>query len=155
MNIYRVTHRTTNSLQHHDTCWEINVVYCGVDRNDARGVFHMWRSHDFKRGFGSQAAETIVDVFNDARTDDFADDNRKRICNDIELEMLTGYRIDNRKTEVIAPDSEDGRLLASEVLAPHACEAQAAESDGMQYSWDDLTKNQIEHMLAHGWCVVD
>ena len=69
---------------------------------------------------------------------------------------LTGYTADFRGTgKLIAPDTEDGRILASEALTAHlgGFDAEAAESDCVIYAVEDLTAEQVEHLLDFGWCL--
>jgi len=69
---------------------------------------------------------------------------------------LTGYTADYRGTgKLIAPDTEDGRILASEALTAHlgGFDAEAAESDCVIYAVEDLTAEQVEHLLDFGWCL--
>ena len=71
---------------------------------------------------------------------------------------LTGYTADFRGTgKLIAPDTEDGRILASEALAGHlgGFGAEAAESDGWRYHIEDLKADQVEHLIDFGWCLAD
>lgn len=73
-----------------------------------------------------------------------------------QLGALSGYTVDYRDTgKIIAPDTEDGRLLASETLTAHlrGFDADAAESDCVSYAVEDLTVEQVEHLLDFGYCL--
>lgn len=78
MDIYRVTVKSTNSVQPGDTFWQKEVLYCGEDRQEARVAYHKSKPHDFHRGLGNAARRTIVEVISDAGTEDFSDDTLER-----------------------------------------------------------------------------
>lgn len=72
--LYRVTVKTTNSVQPGTTFWQTEMIYCGDDRDDARVAYHSESVTDYWRGYGNAARETVVEVIDDAGTDSFADD---------------------------------------------------------------------------------
>ena len=76
MKLYRVIACDTWSRQpcDSDTYWKERILYVGPDRDEARIEFHRSHAKDFERGHGSQARKTVVDVIEDAGTDDFSDD---------------------------------------------------------------------------------
>lgn len=76
MDLYRVTVRTTSSLQPDSstTYWSREVLYCGVSRDEARAAYHCSTPRDFSAGYGNKARETVMAVIRDAETDDFWDD---------------------------------------------------------------------------------
>lgn len=73
--IYRVSLLTTQSLMPgRETNWIAKVLYCGIDRDDARVAFHESTPADFTRSYGDSARKTVCEVISDANTDDFHDD---------------------------------------------------------------------------------
>ena len=80
MKLYRVIACDTWSRQpcDSDTYWKERILYVGPDRDEARIEFHRSHAKAFDRGHGSQARKTVVDVIEDAGTDDFSDDEWTR-----------------------------------------------------------------------------
>ena len=72
--LYRITARTTGSLQPGGSFWQTEVLYCGYDRDEARRVFHESEPSDDNRSFGNPARETHAEIIKDGETDDFDDD---------------------------------------------------------------------------------
>ena len=58
--IYRVTVRTTNSLQPLSTFWNADVVYCGTSLEDARVEYLRARASDYG-SYGNRAKETVIE----------------------------------------------------------------------------------------------
>jgi len=56
--LYRVSVRTTGSMQPSGTYWQTEVLYCGYDVDEARRVFHESRPLDYSCGYGNRARET-------------------------------------------------------------------------------------------------
>jgi hypothetical protein len=77
-DIYRVTVKTTGSVQPKGTFWNREVIYCGTDRDAARVAYHGSTPRDNFHGFGNPARETDCEVITDAGLDDFAADDRKQ-----------------------------------------------------------------------------
>ena len=63
--IYRVTVRTTNSVQPISTFWTREVLYCGTDRTEARIAYHASEPEDFGYGYGNPARETLLEILTD------------------------------------------------------------------------------------------
>lgn len=63
------------------------------------------------------------------------------------LEGLTIFDLDGDR--IIAPDTQDGRILASAVLGGDRADAEAAEPTGMLPA--PLDNEQTWHMKQHGW----
>ena len=77
MKLYRVTKRSTRSLQPGGggaTTWNRETLYCGGDRDEARRVYHDNTCHERGGGYGNHATEIICEVIKDAETEDFHDD---------------------------------------------------------------------------------
>jgi len=77
MKIYRVTAKTTSNLQPmvDDTCWELQVLYCGTNRAEARIAYHTSQPGDRGAGPDQPCRRMIVELIHDAETDNFADDS--------------------------------------------------------------------------------
>ncbi len=69
--------------------------------------------------------------------------------------MQSGYAIFDLDGErIIAPDTQDGRMLASAVLGGDRADAEAAQATGLLP--DPLNNEQARHMKQHGWaCICD
>lgn len=61
--IYRVTRKTTNSVQPSSTFWNKEVLYCGTDLEEARIEYLRSRPSDHWAGYGNRAAETVIEEF--------------------------------------------------------------------------------------------
>jgi hypothetical protein len=61
--IYRVTVKTTGSLQPSATFWQSKVVYCGVSLADARIAYLTHRPTDYWCGYGNRVKETVIEEF--------------------------------------------------------------------------------------------
>lgn len=63
--IYRVTKKTTNSVQPGSggTCWQLEVLYCGTSLEDARIAYLSNRPADYWYGYGNAAQDTIIEQF--------------------------------------------------------------------------------------------
>jgi len=72
--MYRVSVRSTSSLQPTESFWDTEVLYCGYDRDEARREYHRSEPQDANRSFGNPARETRLEVITDAETEDFSDD---------------------------------------------------------------------------------
>lgn len=61
--IYRVTVRTTNSMQpgQGQTFWQSDVVYCGNSLEEARVEFLRHKPTDHWAGYGNRARETVIE----------------------------------------------------------------------------------------------
>jgi hypothetical protein len=71
--LYRVTVKTTHSRQP-GAFWECKVLYCGLDRDEARIAYHESAVLDDPGSPGNWARKTQMEVLSDAGTSDFADD---------------------------------------------------------------------------------
>lgn len=75
--IYRVRTRITSSLQPGcgATHWNTdNVLYVGTDRDAARLAYHASAPKDYGSAYGNRSRETVMEVIEDAGTQDAADD---------------------------------------------------------------------------------
>lgn len=63
--IYRVTVRTTGSLQPSETYWQEECIYCGTDRTEARTAYHRSAVEDRGGSYGNSARETIAEMIDD------------------------------------------------------------------------------------------
>jgi hypothetical protein len=74
--IYRVTVKRTGSVQPGDgaTSWQREVIYCGTDREEARVAYHASEPKNYGGSFGNAARDTVMEVIEDAETEDAADD---------------------------------------------------------------------------------
>jgi hypothetical protein len=61
--IYRVTVKTTGSLQPSGTFWQSEVVYCGVSLANARIAYLTHRPTDYWYGYGNRVKETVIEQF--------------------------------------------------------------------------------------------
>jgi hypothetical protein len=61
--IYRVTIKTTGSLQPSGTFWEREVAYCGTDLEEARVAYLREEVKDYWHGYGNRARETTIRQF--------------------------------------------------------------------------------------------
>lgn len=61
--IFRVIERTTNLYRNEFTYWNNKVLYCGINKTQARVNYLASKPNDFCNGFGETASETIVEEF--------------------------------------------------------------------------------------------
>lgn len=61
--IYRVTVKTTGSLQPSQTFWNKEVVYCGDDLKQARIVYLRELQGDYGGSYGMRSRDTIIEGF--------------------------------------------------------------------------------------------
>lgn len=78
-DLYRITARTTSSLQPGSSFWNTEVLYCGYDRDEARRVFHESEPADNNRSFGNPARETHSEIIVDGDTAHFDDDELEAV----------------------------------------------------------------------------
>lgn len=71
--IYRVTVKTTGSLQPSGTFWNREVVYCGDSLKEARTVYLKEEATDYGGSYGNRSRETIIQAFEEEPED--IDDN--------------------------------------------------------------------------------
>ena len=71
------------------------------------------------------------------------------------MDELTIYQWDGdgKTGRIIAPDTDAGRVLASQVLTGTRSNADAAEPTGL--SPGPLTSDQQYHLSKHGWAPTD
>lgn len=61
--IYRVTVKTTGSLQPSGTFWDKEPVYCGDDKAEARTHYLRERTKDYGGSYGNRSRDTIIESF--------------------------------------------------------------------------------------------
>lgn len=61
--IFRVIERTTNLYRNEFTYWNNKVLYCGINKTQARVNYLASKPNDFCNGFGETASETIIEEF--------------------------------------------------------------------------------------------
>lgn len=63
MSIYRVYVRRTESKQKTDSSWDIEILYCATNYEEARIKFLHSELHDYSRGLGNAARQTKIERF--------------------------------------------------------------------------------------------
>jgi GTPase involved in cell partitioning and DNA repair len=61
--IYRVIERTTNLYRNQFTYWDNKVLYCGINKTQARVNYLSSKPNDYNNGFGETASETVIEEF--------------------------------------------------------------------------------------------
>lgn len=61
--IYRVIERKTNLYRNQFTYWDNKVLYCGINKTQARVNYLASKPNDFCNGFGETASETVIEEF--------------------------------------------------------------------------------------------
>ncbi len=61
--IYRVIERKTNLYRNQFTYWDNKVLYCGINKTQARVAYLSSKPYDYNNGFGETAFETIIEEF--------------------------------------------------------------------------------------------
>lgn len=61
--IYRVIERTTNLYRNQFTYWDNKVLYCGINKTQARVNYLASKPNDFCNGFGETASKTVIEEF--------------------------------------------------------------------------------------------
>ncbi len=59
--MYRVTLKTTNSLQPTGTFWQREVLYCGDDSKEAARMYWQSEPEDHYQGYGNSCRETVLE----------------------------------------------------------------------------------------------
>ena len=61
--IYRVIERKTHLYRNQFTYWDNKVLYCGINKTQARVAYLSSKPYDYNNGFGETAFETIIEEF--------------------------------------------------------------------------------------------
>ena len=61
--IYRVIEQTTDLYRNQFTYWKKKVLYCGINKTQARVTYLSSKPNDFCNGFGETASETVIEEF--------------------------------------------------------------------------------------------
>jgi hypothetical protein len=61
--IYRVIERKTNLYRNQFTYWDKKVLYCGINKTQARVAYLSSKPYDYNNGFGETAFETVIEEF--------------------------------------------------------------------------------------------
>jgi len=61
--IYRVIERKTNLYRNQFTYWDNKVLYCGINKTQARVAYLSSKPYDYNNGFGETAFETVIEEF--------------------------------------------------------------------------------------------
>lgn len=61
--IYRVIERKTNLYRNQFTYWDNKVLYCGINKTQARVAYLSSKPYDYNNGFGETASETVIEEF--------------------------------------------------------------------------------------------
>lgn len=61
--IYRVIERKTNLYRNQFTYLDNKVLYCGINKTQARVNYLASKPNDFCNGFGETASETVIEEF--------------------------------------------------------------------------------------------
>ena len=59
--IYRVIEQTTDLYRNQFTYWKKKVLYCGINKPQARVTYLSSKPNDFCNGFGETASKTVVE----------------------------------------------------------------------------------------------
>ena len=61
--IYRVIEQTTDLYRNQFTYWKKKVLYCGINKTQARVTYLSSKPYDYNNGFGETASETVIEEF--------------------------------------------------------------------------------------------
>jgi hypothetical protein len=61
--IYRVIEQTTDLYRNQFTYWKKKVLYCGINKTQARVTYLSSKPNDFCNGFGETASKTVIEEF--------------------------------------------------------------------------------------------
>lgn len=61
--IYRVIERKTDLYRNQFTYWKKKVLYCGINKTQARVNYLASKPNDFCNGFGETASKTVIEEF--------------------------------------------------------------------------------------------
>jgi hypothetical protein len=61
--IYRVIEQTTDLYRNQFTYWKKKVLYCGINKTQARVTYLSSKPNDYNNGFGETASETVIEEF--------------------------------------------------------------------------------------------
>ena len=61
--IYRVIEQTTDLYRNQFTYWKKKVLYCGINKTQARVNYLASKPNDFCNGFGETASKTVIEEF--------------------------------------------------------------------------------------------